>query len=345
MRLLAAENARCSPSTTVPHADAPGDVGLRVEEDLRVPHALRGGPCEVGVGEVGEVLLGPQDGHELVVQVRDRLEVVEEIRLAQLLGVRVGERDAVAGGEFEGQLGSRVPSMWRCSSAWGGASDVRTGVYRRSRAMTPRRLVRRRLIAASAPAPAPDRAPRSAPLEPGHPACPLEFSPDSAREVPPGSEYRWLKCVSTMPYARVPRHPSPPGRPSVAVVDGELVIAVQERRLDDEEVAALGEGVHALTQPRVHDEREPLCPRRTSLTSSSETPPSAPSRWIRPTSGPLIPCSARCGQHPPTVRLDQPVAEGLHGVGEPAGLQGVEGVVASTPSASTGASVSSTVSR
>lgn len=105
MRLLAAGQRAVQPLDDRPHADAPGDVGLRVEEDLRVPHTLRGGPCEVGVGEVGEVLLGPQDGHELVVQVQERLEVVEEIRLAQLLGVGVRERDAVARGELEGQLG------------------------------------------------------------------------------------------------------------------------------------------------------------------------------------------------------------------------------------------------
>ena len=98
-------SARESPSTTVPMRHPARDVRLRIEEDLGVPHALRGGAREIRVGEVGEVLLRPQYGHELVVQVQERLEIVEEIRLAQLFGVRVRQRDAVARGELEGQLG------------------------------------------------------------------------------------------------------------------------------------------------------------------------------------------------------------------------------------------------
>ncbi|CAM5677551.1 hypothetical protein SFUMM280S_08902 [Streptomyces fumanus] len=86
------------------HADAPGEVGLRVEEDLRVPHALRGGAGEVGVGEVLEVPFGAQNGRQRVVQVQEGLEVGEAVRLAQ--GVRVGVRegDTVAGGQLESQL-------------------------------------------------------------------------------------------------------------------------------------------------------------------------------------------------------------------------------------------------
>ncbi len=87
------------------HLHAPGEVGLRVEEDLGVPHALRGGAGEVGVGEVLEVPLGAQDGHQLVVQVQEGLEVLEAVRLAQGVLVRVRERDTVAGGQREGQLG------------------------------------------------------------------------------------------------------------------------------------------------------------------------------------------------------------------------------------------------
>ena len=89
----------------MPIATTTGGVRLRVEEDLRVPHALGGGAGEIGVGEVLEVLLGAQDGHELVVQVQEGLEVVEEVGGAQLFGVRVRQLDAVARGELEGQLG------------------------------------------------------------------------------------------------------------------------------------------------------------------------------------------------------------------------------------------------
>ncbi len=86
------------------HLHAARGVGLRVEEDLRVPHALGGGPGEVGVGEVGEVPLGPQNGHQLVVQVQKGLQVLEPVRLAE--GVRVGVRQghAVARGELEHEL-------------------------------------------------------------------------------------------------------------------------------------------------------------------------------------------------------------------------------------------------
>ncbi len=86
------------------HADAPGQVGLRIEEDLGVPHALRGGAGQIGVGEVREVPLGAQDGHQLVVQVQEGLEVGEAVGLAQGAGVGVGQGDTVAVGQLEGQL-------------------------------------------------------------------------------------------------------------------------------------------------------------------------------------------------------------------------------------------------
>lgn len=94
-----------------------------------------------------------------------------------------------------------------------------------------------------------------------------------------------------MPYARVPRHPARLTGRQVTVVDGELVIAVQERRLDDEEVAALGEGVHAFAQPRVHDEREPLSTPQ--LAHVVEGDPAEHALALDPPHvRPLIPCSA-----------------------------------------------------
>ena len=50
-------------------------VRLRVDEDLGVPDALRGGAREVGVSEVGEVLRPLQHGRQLVVQVEEGLQV------------------------------------------------------------------------------------------------------------------------------------------------------------------------------------------------------------------------------------------------------------------------------
>ena len=94
-----------SPSIDGADRDAAVGVGLRVEEDLRVPDALGGGAGEVGVGQFGEVLLGAQDRHQGVVEVEEALQVVEEVGVAQLFGVGVGQVHAVAGGEREGQLG------------------------------------------------------------------------------------------------------------------------------------------------------------------------------------------------------------------------------------------------
>ena len=85
--------------------DAARGVRLRVEEDLGVPYALLLGAREVGVGEVGEVVLGAQHGHQRVVEVQERLEIGEGVGAAQLVLGGVGQRDAVALGEREGQLG------------------------------------------------------------------------------------------------------------------------------------------------------------------------------------------------------------------------------------------------
>src|SRR5690606_16486418 len=87
------------------HGDPARQVRLRVEEDLRVPHALRGGAGEVGVGEVLEVPLRAQHRHQLVVQVEEGLKVLEPVRVAQRLGAGEGQGEAVAGGEAEDQLG------------------------------------------------------------------------------------------------------------------------------------------------------------------------------------------------------------------------------------------------
>ncbi len=85
--------------------DAARGVRLRVEEDLGVPYALLLGTGEVGVGEVGEVVLGAQHGHQRVVEVQEGLEIGEGVGAAQLVLGGVGQRDAVALGEREGQLG------------------------------------------------------------------------------------------------------------------------------------------------------------------------------------------------------------------------------------------------
>src|SRR5690349_19171665 len=149
--------------------------------------------------------------------------------------------------------------MWRCSSALGRGIEISYGCVptiscddaSSTRAMTPRRLVRRRLVDSydDGSSPLRHRHPHQIvrhgqlPLEPGGPGLPLEFSPG----LRPGGAPRFGIPLAEMrehemPYARVPRHPARLTGRQVTVVDGELVIAVQERRLDDEEVAALGQG-------------------------------------------------------------------------------------------------------
>jgi hypothetical protein len=85
--------------------DAARGVCLRVEEDLGMPHAVRARPLEVGTRQVAEVALGLQHGHALVVDVEERLQVAERVGRAQLLDAREAQRDAVARGQLEHQLG------------------------------------------------------------------------------------------------------------------------------------------------------------------------------------------------------------------------------------------------
>jgi len=85
-------------------ADAPGRVGLRIEEDLGVDDVLRAGLAEVGHGEVVEVSLGQQDAHALVVHGEERGQIVEVVGGAHLLDRAVGQLQAIAGGELELQL-------------------------------------------------------------------------------------------------------------------------------------------------------------------------------------------------------------------------------------------------
>jgi hypothetical protein len=83
---------------------APAGVRLGVDEDLGVHHALGGGPGEVGIGEVGEVLRPLEDGGQLVVEVQEGLQVRERVRAPQFVELGVPQARAVPGGEVERQL-------------------------------------------------------------------------------------------------------------------------------------------------------------------------------------------------------------------------------------------------
>ena len=84
--------------------DASAGMGLGIEKDLRVAHALT--PCrlQIGVGEIVEVLLMQQYGHALVVEIQERLQVFEFVGVAQLLERRVGKGHPISLGQFDHHL-------------------------------------------------------------------------------------------------------------------------------------------------------------------------------------------------------------------------------------------------
>ena len=79
--------------------EAAARVGLRVEEDLGVSHALGGRLLQVGQGQLVEILLLQEHAHAFVVEVEKGLEVGEVVGPARLLDGGVGEGEAVAPGE------------------------------------------------------------------------------------------------------------------------------------------------------------------------------------------------------------------------------------------------------
>ena len=131
-----------SPSIDGADRDTAVGVGLRVEEDLRVPDALGGGAGEVGVGQFGEVLLGAQDRHQGVVEVEEALQVVEEVGACAALRCRRRAGPRRCG--RRGRRPARVRGCLRCGGGvrlWGGARCSRyvwrvgTGTLIRSWAM------------------------------------------------------------------------------------------------------------------------------------------------------------------------------------------------------------------
>src|SRR5215210_4634133 len=76
-------------------------MGLRVEEDLGVAHALGGGPSEIGPGQVVEVPLVEQYLGALVVEVQEQLQVGEVVSLANLPHRAVPEPYPIASGDLE----------------------------------------------------------------------------------------------------------------------------------------------------------------------------------------------------------------------------------------------------
>ena len=78
---------------------------LRVEEDFDVAHRVGMRARQIGGGQVIKVLLAVEDGHALIIDVEEILEVREGVGGAHFLDAREGDRDGVALREFEHQLG------------------------------------------------------------------------------------------------------------------------------------------------------------------------------------------------------------------------------------------------
>jgi len=80
-------------------------MGLRIEEDLGVPHVVGGGPGEIGRGHVIEVLFGEQDTRAGVINIEEGLQIAESVGLAQRLDRGIRQRYAVPLRQRKDQFG------------------------------------------------------------------------------------------------------------------------------------------------------------------------------------------------------------------------------------------------
>ncbi len=84
--------------------DPAGSVSLRVEEDLRVAHAVAMGALEIGPGQVVEILLAAQHLHALEKEIQKLLQATEAIGGARLLHRAEAQAHAIALGQREHHL-------------------------------------------------------------------------------------------------------------------------------------------------------------------------------------------------------------------------------------------------
>ena len=79
-------------------------MGLRIEEDLGVPHIVRGSAAQIRGGHLVEVALRAQDAGSLVVNIEERLQIGEGVGAAQLIDRSKAKTDAVPPRDVEHQL-------------------------------------------------------------------------------------------------------------------------------------------------------------------------------------------------------------------------------------------------
>jgi hypothetical protein len=135
----------------------------------------------------------------------------------------------------------------------------------------------------------------------------------------------------------------------VPELPGQRRVRVGEGGLAHQHVGPLGERERAITEPGIHDEREPLA--RPELAHLLDRHEAVPREQAAVTLQPADVWSGnpRCcelvRQHPSAVRLGQRVAEGRHAVRELPGFQAERPLPPTGPSTSTGRSSKETDSR
>ena len=78
---------------------------LKIKEDLGPPHAGACRPGQVRGGQLVEVSLGAEHRDIAVVQIQERLQAGELVLGPERIGVAAGQRDPVAPGQLDKQLG------------------------------------------------------------------------------------------------------------------------------------------------------------------------------------------------------------------------------------------------
>ena len=69
---------------------------LRIEEDLRMPYPVRIRPCEIGEHEILKIVLGLQRLHQRIVELEERLQILEFILRSQAVDIRPRQCHSIA---------------------------------------------------------------------------------------------------------------------------------------------------------------------------------------------------------------------------------------------------------
>ena len=84
--------------------DASSGVGLGIKEDFHVSNILLRGALKMGPGQIKEILLGKKHAGSVIIDIKERLEVMKAIRLAKLLDRMKSKGQAIAPGHLPQQF-------------------------------------------------------------------------------------------------------------------------------------------------------------------------------------------------------------------------------------------------